>query len=385
MAVVEGEDLARIDILYCIDSLQRGGTEIQLTELISRLDRRRFRPHLCTIRPTDSTLLPADCPHLGLQVPALARPGGLAALWRLRQYLRRENVAIVQTFFQDATIFGGTAAWLARVPVRLGSFRDLGFWRTRKQEFLVRRVYPLLTGFIANSEAVREHFHVADGLARERITVIANGIDPERYPFVEHVTADAVGIVGNLNRRVKRTDLFIRAAARLAPEFPEVSWHIIGDGALRPEYEELTRRLGVPERFVFTGRIANVPEYLARLAVGVICSDSEGFANAVLEYMLRGCAVVATDVGGNREALVHGRTGLLVPPGDPEALASGIAELLRAPARRQSLVRRARAAAAEGYHWDRCLERHEELYCRFLSGAAGAGQTTGREATIGES
>ena len=293
-----------IGILYCIDSMQRGGTELQLAELIRRLDQTRFRPHLCTLRPSDKDLLPDDCPHLALDVRALMRPSALAALWRLRAYLRREKIRVMQAFFQDATLFAALAAWLAGVPVRLGSLRDLGFWRTRKLEFQMQRAYPLLTGFLANSEAVKGHFCNADGLDPARVTVIPNGIDVERYPFVEHgEEPPAVGIIGNLNRAVKRADLFLAAAARVAPDHPDVTWHVVGDGPLRPRCEEQAQRLGIAEHVVFAGRVGDVPEYLGRLAVGVNCSDSEGFSNAVLEYMLRGCTVVATDVGGNREAV----------------------------------------------------------------------------------
>jgi glycosyltransferase involved in cell wall biosynthesis len=363
--------LPPIGILYCIDSLQRGGTELQLAELIRRLDRARFQPHLCTLRPSAADLLPGDCPHLALDVRALLRPNALGALLRLRAYLRRQNIQVVQTFFQDATLFAALGAWLAGVPVRLGSLRDLGFWRTRKLEFQLQRAYPLLSGFLANSEAVKQHFCKVDGLDPARVTVIPNGIDVERYPFVEHgEEPPEVGIVGNLNRAVKRTDLFLEAAARVASDHPEVTWHVVGDGLLKLRCEEQARCLGIAERVVFAGRIADVPGYLGRLAVGVNCSDSEGFSNAVLEYMLRGCAVVATDVGGNREAVQDGVTGLLVPAGDAEALAAALAGLLADRERRLELARRARAEAVQRYRWERCVAAHQEYYAAALARSA---------------
>ncbi len=364
-----------IGILYCIDSLQRGGTELQLAELIRRLDRSRFRPHLCTLRPSEADLLPGDCPHLALDVRVLLRPHALGALLRLRAYLRHENIRVVQVFFQDATLFAALAAWLAGVPVRLGSLRDLGFWRTRKLEFQMQRAYPLLNGLLANSEAVKQHFCETDGLDPARVTVIPNGIDVERYPFVEHgEEPPAVGIVGNLNRAVKRADLFLEAAARVAPDHPEVAWHVVGDGLLRPRCEEQARRLGIAERVVFAGRIGDVPGYLGRLAVGVNCSDSEGFSNAVLEYMLRGCAVVATDVGGNREAVRDGVTGLLVPAGDAAALADALAGLLVQRERRLALARRARAEAVERYRWERCVASHQDYYAAALARTGARGR-----------
>jgi glycosyltransferase involved in cell wall biosynthesis len=256
------------------------------------------------------------------------------------------------------------------VPVRIGALRDLGFWRTPRQEATLRRVQPLLTGFIANSNAVRDHFCRRDGLSPARVAVIPNGMEIGALPFRDHdEPAPAVGIVGNLNREVKRTDLFIEAAGRVAQEHPRTTWHVVGDGSLRARYEARAAALGLGERIIFAGRIADVPAYLEKLAVGVICSDSEGFSNAVLEYMLRGCAVVATDVGGNREAVRDGETGLLVPPGDAAALAAAISRLVGDAELRRRLARRARVEAENRYDWARCVEAHAEHYRSALAAA----------------
>ncbi len=367
-----GAFLARTGILYCIDALPRGGgTENQLRGLIERLDRARFAPHLCTLRddPREGPL--PDCGRLRLRARSLARPGFWHGVRDLAGYLRRERIAVVQSFFQDATVLAALAGRLAGTPVRLASFRDLGFWRNRRQEWLLRRVYPGLTGFVANSEAVKAHFCAADRLDPARVTVIPNGLDAAAFPCVEHPEAAGatVGIVGNLNRPVKRTDLFVRAAGLVSPRHPTARWQVLGDGHLRPGLEALAREVGVGEALAFAGHVRDVPERLRGWAVGVICSDTEGFSNAVLEYMLSGCAVVATDVGGNREAVRHGETGLLVPPGDAQALADAVGALLDDPPRRVAMARRARAHAAAAYGWDRCVAAHADLYGRLLRGA----------------
>jgi glycosyltransferase involved in cell wall biosynthesis len=350
-------------ILFVIDGLARGGTELQLTGLIDRLDRGRWAPHLCTLRPSDPQLTPADCPHLAWDVPRLVAPGGLAAVRRLARLLRRERFAVVQTYFQDATALGGLAARLAGTPVRLASFRDLGFWRTRGQELMLRRVYPMMTGYVANSGVVRDHFVNRDGLDAAQVRVIPNGVDLERLPWTGHdgPTLD-VGIVGNLNRRVKRTDLFLRAAGLVAREHPSVTWHVVGDGEFRSEYEALARAVGLGERVVFAGSVADVPAYLGRLQVGVLCSDSEGFSNALLEYMLCGCVPVATRVGGNPEAVADGVTGLLVPPDDVDALAGALGRLVGDVALRRHLAAAARQDAAARFSWQKCVAAHEAVY-----------------------
>lgn len=361
---------APLGILYVIDTLRRGGTELQLAGLIARLDRSRFRPRLVTLRDHEADVLPPDCPHRELGAASLASPAGLRALASLRGELRREGVTICQTFFQDATLMGGLAGAMAGTPVRLGSFRDLGFWRTRRQELVLRPLYRSLTGFVANSAAVRDHFCSHDGLDPARVTVIPNGLDTGAVAFrPPRAQPRVVGIVGNLTRPVKRIDLFVAAAGKLAKLHPEVRFEVVGDGRLRGELEAQAAALDLGDRLVFRGRCPDVPAILADWDVGVLCSDSEGFSNALLEYLLAGCAAVATDVGGNREAVDHGRTGLLVPVGDAAALADAVGRCLTDHDLRSGLVAAARADAESRFSWDACVQAHENLYER-LAGPA---------------
>ncbi len=354
-----------IKILYCIDSLERSGTELQLIGLIDRLDRSRFDPHLLTIRPSDPGLTPRNCRYLNWDVPRLLSPTGASALWRLRSLLRREGFQVVQTFFQDSTLLGGTAAKLAGVPIRLASFRDLGFWRTPRQMLLLQRVYGMMTGFLANAEVVKRNFMEHDGLRDEDIQVIYNGIDVSALPWVEHNGPTVnIGIVGNLTREVKRTDLFLQAASLVTRRTgrQDLRWHVIGDGHLRPSLEKQAMHEGLADSVVFTGRIHNVAHYLEQLEIGVLCSDSEGFSNALLEYMLKGCACVATKVGGNPEAIQHNISGLLVPPNDPEALAAALQRLIEDTDLRRRLAQAARRHCEVAYSWEKCLQKHALVY-----------------------
>jgi glycosyltransferase involved in cell wall biosynthesis len=174
-------------------------------------------------------------------------------------------------------------------------------------------------------------------------------------------------LVGNLNRPVKRADLFLRAAARVAQRHPELCWQVVGDGELRPGLEKLAHELGLEARVEFLGRRSDVPDLLAEAAISVNCSDSEGFSNAVLESMLAGCAVVGTDNGGNGDLITHGETGMLVPTGDAEALATAICGLIDAPDQRRRLVERARQHVAAEFDWERAVAAHQDLYARLLT------------------
>jgi L-malate glycosyltransferase len=362
-------DNDRIRILFCIDRLVRGGTELQLTGLIDRLDRDRYEPYLMTIRPTDPALIPEDCEYVELDVPKLFSVSGLQSLWWLSRFLRREKIQVVQTFFQDSTVFAGLASRIAGTPARIACFRDLAFWNSRKQALLLKWVYPLMNGYIANADVVLNHFADNFGIDLRRGRVIRNGVNAPEMPFQHHPGAtENIGIVGNMTRPVKRTDIFIRAAAIVHRQYPDVHWHLVGDGHLRPELEQLSRELGVSERMIFTGRIDDVTGYLGKLQVGVICSDSEGLSNALLEYMFRGVAAIATEVGGNTELVEDGKTGLIVPPDNPEALAAALIQMIEQPQLRQAMAQAARNRVEKRYSWEHCLDEHDRIYKDLLTG-----------------
>jgi len=357
-----------VKILFAIDKLLRGGTELQLIGLIERLDPNLYTPYLLTIKPSDPKLTPVNCQHLAWDVQRLFSPAGLISLLKLVRFLRKEKISIVQTFFQDSTLFAGTAAYLARTPARIACFRDLGFWYTKKQAMALNWVYKGMTGFICNANIVREHFVKLFNLPADKMYLLRNGIEVSALPLVVHNHACRdVGIVGNMTRQVKRTDLFIKAAAIVAQNHPEITWHIIGDGNMRSQLEQLANDLGVLEKLHFAGRVSDVAGYLEKLDIGIICSDSEGLSNALLEYMFKGVAAVATAVGGNTELIKHEKSGLLVPPNDEQALAQAICRLIEDNLLRELVTQAARLKAEEEYSWEKCLAAHHKVYQQLLS------------------
>jgi L-malate glycosyltransferase len=274
----------------------------------------------------------------------------------------------VQCFFQDSTLFGGLAATLARTPVRIACFRDLGFWLSRKQAILLKQIYKRMTAYICNAEIVGRHFEQTFGLEPSKMQLLRNGIEVAQLPFIEHPNpSQHIGIVGNMTRQVKRTDLFIKAAARVAPQHPHIRWHIIGDGDMRPQLEQLAQTLGVLDKLVFAGRVADVAGYLEQLDIGVICSDSEGLSNALLEYQFKGVAAVATHVGGNPELITHQQTGLLVPPDNEQALAAALQQLIENNDLKITLAKAARTKAESEYSWQKALAAHHGFYQQQLA------------------
>jgi len=317
------------NILYIIDSLTHGGTERQLYELCRNLDRSRFTPHLCTLKPSQGLFDELDFPKICLNYTSFASLSIIAVLTSLAKFIRKNRIHIVQTFFQDPFLLAALAKPFSRYRL-LGSFRDMGFWRTPAESRKMRFSYHFYDGFIANSEAVKASFVAIDGINAHKVTVIYNGFDlsavPDKPAPID--TPPVIGIVANLNRPVKRVQDFILAAGRVHRKRPEARFVVIGGGHLQKEFETLAVQSGIAACTTFTGMITNPLRNVREFTVGVISSETEGFCNAIIEYMACGVPVVATRTGGNIELIADGENGYLYEVGNIDELSDKLLLLL---------------------------------------------------------
>lgn len=361
----------RIRVLYVIDLLTRvGGTEKYLRALLRHIDRSRFDPRIVVLRddpmPDAEAFGGFGCPvdHLGLT--RLVGSRGLASLFRLARRIRERRIDIVQTFFIDANLIGVLAASLGGAGRIVVSRRDLGYWHTSRMLFWMRCVNTFADAFLVNSHAVKrvvvEREHVPEG----KIAVIHNGIfdlppaaEPARGAEAEQrPRTPAVGIVANL-RRVKRLDLFLEMAARMRHAARLI---IVGTGEARQEVLQAAERLGLRQRLSLVHSVSEVYEHIRGFDVAVLTSESEGLSNALIEYQLCGVPAVAFDVGGNREVIADGRTGLLVPPFDTTQMAEKVDRILSDPALARRLGREAQTVARARFAGERMVAETEAFY-----------------------
>jgi glycosyltransferase involved in cell wall biosynthesis len=356
-----------------IDELSRGGTESQLLELLHHLDRDRVQPHLCLMRRLDRSLEPDDCPVLDLGVATfvsdfLDMTLGPKVL-RLARYLRRQRIDVLHLYFRASTYLGLAAARIASVPKVVRTQNNLGYWMTwydREKWALLNRCVDAL---VVNTREGRERIARAQRTDLAKIVLLENGLDLTKYRRAPRTRGGPrrVGMVANL-RPVKNPEAFVRAAALLSDRFTDVSFDIAGDGELRPRLEALASELGVASRCRFLGSVRDVPAFLAELDVAVLCSDSEGLSNSLLEYMAAGLPIVATAVGGNPELIRDGRDGLLVPPRDEGALARAVGQLLEDAPLARRLGTTARARVERHFSRAAMLRRFQAFYRRLRDG-----------------
>jgi L-malate glycosyltransferase len=369
-----------IRVLYCIESMVHGGTEKQLGMLINNIDRARVEPFLCTLKPSTMDLGMLDCESIELGFRTFRSPAALGAIRRLRRFMMSRRIDLVQTFFQDPTLIGLLGSARTAVRSRVATFRDMGFWRTPAKVAQLRFAYRFFDGFIANSEAVAAQVHRLDGIALTDIEVIPNGIAVDASALADRTrnAVPVVGVVANLDRPVKRVDLFINAAALVhRAAAGRVRFVVAGDGHLRPALEERARQLGLSGAIQFLGNVPDVRTHLRRFDVGVLCSDSEGMSNAILEYMAEGVPTVVRNVGGNAELVAEGETGLLVEDDQAESIAGRIVELLREPQRAGAIAANAHAMVMERFSISAHVRRHERYYLARVKGVRGRVPTAG--------
>ena len=274
-------------------------------------------------------------------------------------------------------------ARLAGVRCIVRTRNNLGYWVTPVHRWLGWLCNLWTDMILTNCAACREAIIHDEGVSPRRVRVLENGVDLSRFPPLHPArqspngsTVPArVGIVANL-RPIKNLDLFIRAAALVAPEFPHATFHIAGTGELGQELDSLARALGLEDRCVLHGPVADIPAFLAGLDVAVLCSRSEGMSNALLEYMAAGKAIVATAVGANVQLLKNNVNGLLVPVGDPVRLAGALRRLLRDPALGRRLGTAARQKVEQFYSREAMVRRFEAFYRELIQTSRGASCST---------
>ncbi len=303
----------------------------------------------------------------------------VGAIFRLFRLMRRRRFDLVHTHLFHAGLLGRPLARLARVRGVIHTQHNTLHWESRSR--LVSRANRLslraADRVVAVGERVARMVQTHGGVPADRIRIIHNGVDTARFrpeggregllAFAE-IPSDApvVAMVAGF-RRVKGHAVMLDAMVKIRHVFPDARLLLVGDGPSRSSVEEAVARRGLADRVVFTGAREDVHRLLPGCAVVVLPSWEEGIPVSALEAMACGLPVVATRVGGTPEVVEDGRTGLLVPPGDPRTLAAAVVELLRRPDYARTLGKEGREVARTRYDVSSMVRKTALLYQDVLS------------------
>lgn len=352
------------------NTLETGGSERQFVALAKAIDPEHFRTHLGCLRrygPLSTEVERIDEFPLG---GSLFTWRAWRTRWALARALRTNQIAVAHAFDFYTNLMLPPSGRLARVPVIIGSHRQLGDLLTPLQFRAQSAAFRLCDRIVCNSQAAAGRLS-EDGVPDRKLVIIPNGLPREAFaPAVSalaHVDGMVrVGMIARMNVLYKNQAAFLRAAAQVQERRAETEFILAGDGAFRPEFEASAQKLGLASRVRFLGERNDIPAVLAALDVLVVPSVSESLPNVILEAMAAGVPVVASRVGGIPEVVEHEKTGLLVPPNDDLRLAEAIERFICQPSLRRECARRAREHAAKHFGWDRISDQYEELYCDLL-------------------
>ena len=370
-----------VTIIHLITGLETGGAERMLSRLVARTDRDRFRSLVVSITGAGNMAPAVD--RAGIELISLGIPRGMPdprGLFRLDRVLREVRPDILQTWLYHADFLGLVVKQLGYIPHLIWNVRcsDMSLASVSAVAGGLRRLLSWCSAIpdavIVNSRAGRL-FHERIGYRPRRWEHVPNGFDTDelrpnlgarRFLRAELAIDDETIVIGLPARYhpMKDHSTFLEAAATLAETRPEVCFVLLGAG-IDPSNRRLAKaisRRGIGDHIRLLGERKDMTEVYAALDIATLSSAyGEGFPNVLGEAMACGLPCVATDIGDAAELL--GRTGIVVPPRDPQALAAAWRALIEIGAEgRRSLGNKARDRIVRDYDLGVAVARYEALY-----------------------
>lgn len=379
--------MERVRVLFMLDYLgAAGGAERFAVGLATHLPPERFAVWMCSTREAEQgperALEEANVAHIHLGRESwwdVHRFGALASL------IRRERIDVIHAHMFGSNAWGTLIGRLSGVPVVVAHETTWSYEGEPIRRFLDGRfIGRYASRFIAVSTRDAERMVSIERVPPDKVLVMPNAYIPQPHPPAQDLRTE-LGISPStplivsvaVLRRQKALTVLLDAYARVLELIPEAVLAIAGDGECRAELEQYAGQIGLSERVHFLGSRADVDSILQSADVAAMSSDYEGMPLVAYECLANGTPLVATNVGGLPDLIEHGRTGLLVEPRDPEALAGALIELLTDSDRRAEMSRAA-TTRAEEFTIEAIAGRFADLYEQLLLEAEQSGRTRRR-------
>lgn len=366
-----------------IDQPFLGGGQINLLSLAKNLDRERFEVFVCSNEkgPLVDEVRKNNIPHFPV---TFSKRFNRKTVRDLVSILGDNRIDILHTHGGVAGFYGRLAARKCRLPVIIHTLHGIHYLHYRN--FLLKRTYILLERYFSRftdalifvSDADREKGKKFKLAPEEKIYIVKNGIDLSSRELREEMISETeknrrdlglqssqpiVGTVARLHRQ-KGITYLLKATRRIYEVFPEVKILIVGGGPLRSKLERETQRLGLEEVVWFMGEREDAAKFLSIFDVFVLPSLWEGLPYVLIEAAALRRPVVATDIDGVREVIENRRTGILVPPRNPEKLAQAVIRLLQDKAYALKLGQKIDEEVPPKFTLSRMVEQIKSLYLR---------------------
>jgi len=370
----------RIRVFHLIKGLGRGGAEKLLSEGLAYADRQRFSYTYGYFLPWKDALVD-ELKAQGADVYLFRSRNSVEILLRsprVAQVLRKCRADLLHCHLPLAGVVGRLAGRFSRIPVvytehnvlerhhRLTRWANLLTWRMQRKVIAVSN--EVSASILQSTDHSTPVQVIQNGVNVEKFSPEKSAGTPVRGQRGIPLDAMVVGTIAVFTPK-KRLDDWLRAALEIHQAYRGVRFLIVGDGPLRPELKSLNERLGLDQVVHFAGLQEDVRPYLAAMDIYMMSSQFEGLPIALLEAMAMELPVVGTSVGGIPEVVVEGKTGLLVPPGEPAQITSAVLKLLEMPDARRSMGQAGRKLVSEKFGMERMIRELEAVYLEVLATA----------------
>ncbi len=369
----------KIHIMHLVLSLEVGGLENGIVNLINNMDNKRFKVSVCCLEKIGelSDRIDENRKHIFIvQKDGRMRIKDVRGLARL---LKEQQVDILHTHSYGTLLRGFISARLAGVPVIIhgehGILYTDKFRRVIAQKILLRMVDCTITVSKDLQSRIARDFNVKEKL----FIPIINGVDFSKFNHRQGKSSisvreelgidDKAVLIGSIGRLVdvKNYPLLINVINEFVIKGLDIYLIIVGDGPVKVKLQQGIKDYGLNDRVFLPGRKDNIPDYLSAFDIFVLTSDFEGISNTILEAMACGVPVVATNVGGTPEIVDDGNTGLLVKPRNKNELFNSLKKLYDDPPLRQKMGESAINAIAEKFSLMRMVNEYENIYTQFYN------------------
>jgi glycosyltransferase involved in cell wall biosynthesis len=358
------------------------GPESKALETCSKFNRQKFETIIAYSR---GGRLLKEFENIGVRVEQFDTRSklNLHEVWYLYRLIKVNKINILQTHGLRVDFFGSLAAKLAGVPhvitrhVAL-SHHLIGEYRRRLYMAFDNRALKSATKIITVSKIVEDDLVLNQGINRNKIVTIYNGVDLERFSKVtpqvkvrirEEFGIDrrnqVVGMIAQLTNW-KGIPYFLRAIPSILKRCPNVVFLIVGEGGERKSLEILLETLGLASYVILTGFRRDIPELISIMDISVLSSLREGLPNVLIESMAMRKPIVATDVGGVSELVINNKTGFLIPPRDSTKLCDAIVKLLEDKEKAEKFGAAGRELAEQKFSLTQMVNKYENLYTQIV-------------------
>lgn len=330
----------KIRIMQITHDLNYGGLQKLVVDISRNLDKTKYQVSVCTLKeggPLEKELQKEDIKIIKL--PHSNNGVDYLSFWRLYKIFKEEKPDIIHTHNTQPFIEAGIAALLAGIPVKIHTDHGRQFPDKRRYMFAEWAFSHFTDQLVAVSENLKDDISKYEGIRANKIKVISNGIDGNKYKNkidkskkrkelgIDNKHNIILGFVGRLSPE-KGLIYLIKAMETLVKEFSNLLLMIAGEGVLLEELKREAIALGIERNIRFLGPRSDINEILGILDVFVLPSLREGLPLVLLEAAAASLPMIATDVGGNKQVVTEGINGFIVKPGDDISLSDAIKKLI---------------------------------------------------------